>query len=59
MKSFKKSLRLLTLVVMVGLACLLPVPITFHRKDNMPKFKIEQIDKKLEDNDKEEIKAIL
>ena len=58
MKSFKKTLRLLALVVIVGLACVLPVPITFHRKDNTPKFNVEQLDKKVEDNDKEEIKAI-
>lgn len=42
----------------IGLATVLPVPITFYRKDNMPKFKIEQIDKKQEDKDKDDIKVI-
>ncbi|WP_298495362.1 hypothetical protein [uncultured Algibacter sp.] len=58
MKSIKKILRLLVLVVMIGLASVLPVPITFYRKDSMPKFKIEQLDKKIEVNNKEETKAI-
>ena len=43
---------------MIGLATILPVPITFFRKDNLPKFKIEQIDKKQEDENKDDIKEI-
>ena len=58
MKLFKRVLRLLALVFMIGLATILPVPITYYSKDNMPKFKIEQIDKKQEDENKDEIKEI-
>ena len=58
MKSIKKALRLLVLVLIIGLATVLPVPITFYRKDNMPKFKTEQIDKNKEDVKKDDIKVI-
>ena len=58
MKSIKKALRLLGLVLIIGLATVLPVPITFYRKDNMPKFKTEQLDKNKEDLNKEDIKVI-
>lgn len=58
MKSLKRILRLLALVFIIGLATILPVPITFYRKDNMPKFKIEQIDKKKEHENKDVIKVI-
>ena len=58
MKSIKKALRLLALVLIIGLATVLPVPITFYRKDNMPKFKTEQIDKNKEDVKKDDIKVI-
>lgn len=58
MKSLKKALRLLALLFMIVLASVLPVPITYYRKDNMPKFKIEQIDKKQKDSNKDDIKTI-
>ncbi|WP_298555349.1 hypothetical protein [uncultured Algibacter sp.] len=58
MKSIKKTLRLLALVFIIGLATVLPVPITFYRKDNLPKFKIEQIDKKREDENKADLKVV-
>lgn len=58
MKSTKRILRLIALVFIIGLATILPVPITFYRKDNIPKFKIEQIDKKQEDENKDDIKEI-
>ncbi|GAA4887299.1 hypothetical protein GCM10023311_08800 [Flaviramulus aquimarinus] len=58
MKTLQKGFRLLALILMITLASILPVPIPFYRKDNIPKFKIEQIDKKQEDNNKENIKVI-
>lgn len=58
MRSIKRTLRLFALIFMIGLATILPVPITFFRKDNLPKFKIEQIDKKQEDENKDDIKEI-
>lgn len=58
MKSIKKVLRLIALVLIIGLATVVPVPITFYKKDNLPKFKTEQLDKKKEDHHKEDIKVI-
>ena len=49
----------MALMLMIGLASVLPVPITFYRKDKLPKFKIEQIDEKKEDTDVDDIKEIL
>ncbi|MDO5971226.1 hypothetical protein Q4Q35_15570 [Flavivirga aquimarina] len=54
----KKLLRLLALIFMIALASVLPVPITFQSKDNLPKFNIEQIDKKEEDVESEDIKEL-
>lgn len=58
MKTLKKTLRLFALVIMIALASILPVPVTFYRKDNLPNFKIEQIDKKRDDKTQEDIKEI-
>ncbi|MEC3906953.1 hypothetical protein VOI54_07970 [Tamlana sp. 2201CG12-4] len=58
MKTLKKALRLVALILMVALASALPVPITFYRKDNTPKFKIEQVDKNEEEIGKETDKVI-
>lgn len=49
----------MALMLMIGLASVLPVPITFYRKDSKPKFNIEQIDKKEEDTNVEDIKEII
>ncbi len=54
----KRLLRLLALVLMIAMASILPVPITFFNKDKLPKFVIEQIDEKDEDTEKEDIKEI-
>lgn len=59
MKTLQKTIRLLALALMIGLASILPIPITFYRKDNLPKFKIEQVDKKENDTTKEETKTII
>jgi len=47
----KRILRLIIFALMIGLACILPVPMTFSRKDDVPKYLIEQMDTK---DDKEE-----
>lgn len=52
----KKLLRLLALILMIALASFLPMPITVYRKDDKPKFNIEQIDKKEDEDD--DIKAL-
>lgn len=56
--NIKKILRLLALTLIIVLASILPVPITFYRKDKAPKFTIEQIDKKEDETNDEDIKAI-
>lgn len=54
----KRILRLLALILMIAMASILPVPISFFNKDKLPKFVIEQIDDKDEDSEKEDIKEI-
>jgi hypothetical protein len=49
----KRTLRLIALALLIGMACILPVPITFTKKDNFPKHLIEQIDTKENDNEEE------
>ncbi|WGD35217.1 hypothetical protein [Olleya sp. YS] len=43
--NLKRGLRLVALVLFIAIACVLPFPMTFKRKDNLPKDLIEQIDK--------------
>ncbi|WP_397363509.1 hypothetical protein [Olleya sp. R77988] len=44
----KRALRLVALILFIIMACILPFPLNFKRKDNIPKNLIEQIDKKQE-----------
>ncbi|MDT0559312.1 hypothetical protein RM697_11665 [Ichthyenterobacterium sp. W332] len=48
--NFKKAMRLAALILLIALACVLPVPITTYRKDNLPKHLIENVDIKEEDD---------
>ena len=50
----KKFLRFLTLLIFITIASFVPFPIKFYRKDNLPSFEIEQIDKKQDDENTEE-----
>ncbi len=50
----KKFLRFLTLLIFIIMASILPVPIKFYKKDNLPSFKIEQIDKKEKEENAED-----
>jgi len=43
---------------MVVLASVLPVPITFYRKDELPKNLIEQVEVEEEDANKDDIKEL-
>ena len=54
----KRLLRLLALILMIAMASIIPVPITFFNKDKLPKFVIEQIDEKEDDSEKEDIKEL-
>lgn len=50
---FKKTIRLLSFVILIAIASVFPVPMTFHSKDHLPKYLIEMVDKKEEDEDEE------
>lgn len=50
---FKKGLRLIALILMILLACALPVPMTTYKRDNLPKDLVEYVKQK-EDDDEED-----
>jgi len=50
----KKFLRFLMLLIFIIIASIVPFPIKFYRKDNLPSYEIEQIDKKEEGENTEE-----
>ncbi len=54
----KKLLRHLALIFMIALASILPIPMTFFRKDNLPKNLIEQMDTKNDHTDDEDVKEL-
>lgn len=54
----KRLLRLLALMLIVALASVIPVPMTFNRKDETPKYTVEQVDKKDDDIEKGEEKML-
>lgn len=54
----KKFLRFLMLLLFIMIASIVPFPINFRRKSNVPTYEIEQIDKKEdEDHESEEYQA--
>jgi len=57
--NIKKTLRLATLIFIIFLACLIPFPINFPSKDNLPKNLIEQVKLKEEDEDEKTLKEIV
>jgi len=58
MEKLKRILKLFALLLMIGLASILPVPITFYRKDDLPKYLIEQVDTKEDDIEEDDIKEL-
>ena len=50
----KKFFRFLFLLLFIFMACIVPFPIKFQRKDNLPTYEIEQIDQKENDDMKED-----
>jgi len=54
----KQITRLLALALMIALASVLPVPLTFYAKDHLPKHLIERVDKKEEEDEEDEIKVL-
>ena len=58
MQKFKRFLRLFLLLLMIGMAAILPVPILFYGKDNLPKNLTELVEK-TEDEDEEDDNKVL
>ncbi|MBC3847318.1 hypothetical protein H8K90_13050 [Winogradskyella echinorum] len=54
----KKTLRFTALIFMIVLACLVPFPLKFSSKDNLPKNLIEHIDIKEDDENEDQLKEI-
>ncbi|MBC3759312.1 hypothetical protein H7U19_12915 [Hyunsoonleella sp. SJ7] len=48
----------MALVLLIMLATIIPVPITVYRKDKLPNFTIEQIDKKEDEDEEDDIKEL-
>jgi len=48
--TFKRFMRLSIFILMIAIASIIPVPMTFKGKDNLPQNLTEQV----EENDKEE-----
>lgn len=59
MRKLKRFLRLFLLLLMIGMAAILPVPILFYGKDNLPKNLTELVEKtEEEDKDDDDIKEL-
>ena len=52
-------MRFLMLLIFIIIASVVPFPIKFYRKDNLPSYEIEQIDKKKEEGNKEDDYQVL
>ena len=50
---YKRLLRLIALAIMIGLACVLPVPLNWKNKDQLPKDLIEHVQKNDDEADDE------
>ncbi len=51
----KKTLRLIVLMLFIAIACVLPFPLAFKRKDDLPKFPVAQVDQE-DESEKDDIK---
>jgi len=56
--NIKKTLRLTALIFFIFLACIVPFPMRFTQKDNLPKDLIEQVELKEDDDDDDELEVI-
>ncbi|MDF0708484.1 hypothetical protein [Flagellimonas okinawensis] len=50
----KKFVRFVMLLFFFIIAAIVPIPISFHKKDNLPTYEIEQLDKKKDEDDESE-----
>ena len=51
-------MRLIILILVISLAAVIPVPIIFYGKDNLPKDLIELVEKDDDEQEKDDIKEI-
>jgi len=58
MQKIKRFLRLFLLLLMIGMAAILPVPILFYGKDNLPKNLTELVEKTEDEDEDDDIKAL-
>ena len=58
MQKFKRFLRLSLLLLMIGMAAILPVPILFYGKDNLPKNLTELVEKTEDDDEDDDVKEL-
>ena len=58
MKKIKRFLRLFLLLLLIGMAAILPVPILFYGKDNLPKNLIEQVENAEDEDEMDDIKEL-
>ena len=58
MRKFKRFLSLLLLALMIGMVAILPVPIVFYGKDNLPKNLTELVENTEDEDDDEDIKEL-
>lgn len=58
MQKFKRFLRLFLLLLMIGMAAILPVPILFYGKDNLPKNLTEFVEQSEDEDEDDDIKEL-
>jgi len=58
MQKFKRFLRLFLLLLMIGMAAILPVPILFYGKDNLPKNLTELVEQSEDEDEDDDIKEL-
>lgn len=58
MKKIIRFLRLFLLLLMIGMASVLPVPILFYGRDNLPKNLTELVEDINDDDEEENIKEL-
>lgn len=58
MKKLKRILRLIILIIVICIALVIPVPMIFYAKDNLPKDLIELVEEQDDEENNEDLKEI-
>lgn len=56
--TFKRLMRLVILALIIAFASILPMPITFYRKDHLPKDLIEHVENTEEEDNENDAKEL-